>query len=557
MTQSARALELELARMKSEMEEMKAIIGAKDAELTTQKEAHTIAIKKATHDALMHANEGIPLVYIAELNVILPDGRFLVKYGETDNVVSREPQLRKLYGPIYFTKHYVCTQPHKYEQWLKRDKLFIKHKYSGTINGRRYEELLAVTQAEYKMIQRLMNRNIGMFNGLTAEQTLEKTRLETVVEIAKMTDPAVQMAMVDAFRTLLSTRSSHAPVQLSDHVSSQLISRSVSDNASDNDSDIIDMLPSDDVGQQPDIVRIADPYVVIPVGSSEHRLLPPQPKKKLGRPVKPKVPPPTDANTPLQCFLDECFDVGDPEGRTHVAIVRARHRLWRHSHVSRAETGVMIDFFKQRYNVVVEMDEGHDMRSSFYKGITMRPWVPKCVPATSASDSDIDAFVQDTCEPHVMGRVKTSDLWDAFVAWKQGDYSASPSERDRFISHMKRSFVYHTGVPTTKAGTGAAGFYGLYLSTATAECREVGYNRSPNTRGVVLKLDAGGSVVGVIDSQDAFAHGVAKKSSQHMCVMFTKCFENGMKGVEIGDGYTYMRAKDHEKMSVRSNVTSV
>lgn len=92
------------------------------------------------------------------------------------------------------------------------------------------------------------------------------------------------------------------------------------------------------------------------------------------------------------------------------------------------------------------------------------------------------------------------------------------------------------------------GFYGLYLTSATAECREVGWNRSPNTHSAVLKLDARGNVVGVIDSQDAFAHRVAKKSAQHMCVEFTRCFNDGMRGVMPGDGYAYMRQKDHATM---------
>jgi hypothetical protein len=113
--------------------------------------------------------------------------------------------------------------------------------------------------------------------------------------------------------------------------------------------------------------------------------------------------------------------------------------------------------------------------------------------------------------------------------------------------------VYHTGVPVTKDATGAPGVYGLYLATATAECREVGYNRSPNTHAAVLRLDALGDVVGTIDSQDAFAHNVAKKSPQHICKELTRCFKDGMKGLQLGDGYAYMRATDHATLLAARN----
>jgi hypothetical protein len=275
-------------------------------------------------------------------------------------------------------------------------------------------------------------------------------------------------------------------------------------------------------------------------------LFPPLPKKKLGRPPKVKVPPATDANTPLQRFLDECFDTTDPDGKTLVALVPARHRLWRRSHVIREEVTKMKVFFKERFDIRPEVDKEHDMTSSYYRGVTMRPWAP---PVAAGEAADVDAFVRESCELHVMGRARTNDLCDAFAAWKQErehGYTLTAKERARFISHMQESFVYDTGVPITKTAAGAPGFYGLYLNTATEECRSVGYNRSPNTRTAVLKLDALGNIVDTIDSQDAFAHNVMKKSSVHICNQLTTCFKDGMRGL-VHDGYCYMRASDHAK----------
>ena len=285
-----------------------------------------------------------------------------------------------------------------------------------------------------------------------------------------------------------------------------------------------------------------------------------QPKRKSGRPPKAKVAPATTAETPLQRFLDECFDCdespdeGHEKSRTHVAHVRARHRLWRQCHVGREETNAMVEFFKQRFDVVQEMDEGRDWTcSSFYLGLTMKPWV---LPAQAeGSDEEVHAFVRAECEVHVMGRARTSDLWDAFILWKQMQkqqqqpYDPTGAERARFITRMKAaSFVYHTGVPTTSSGIGTPGFYGLYLSTATDECREVGYNRSPNTHTAVVRLDEHGNVVATFESQDAFAQAVAKKSSQYVGKELARRFSDGMKGLTLGDGYVYMRASDHKNL---------
>jgi hypothetical protein len=286
-----------------------------------------------------------------------------------------------------------------------------------------------------------------------------------------------------------------------------------------------------------------------PMPDAVPELFPPPPKRKLGRPPKPKVAPPVDAATPLQRFLDECFDAALADGvgdaKTHVAHVRARHRLWRGCNVNREETAKMVDFFQQRFRVVQEMDEGHDIKCSFYVGLAMKPWAPPDVP-----DADVAAFVRERCEVHVMGRVRTVDLWDAFVAWRRdggataAPFEATTKERMAFLAAAKAAFVYHTGVPVDRSGIGGPGFYGLYLATATRECREVGYNRSPGTHAAIVKLDAKGNVVATIESQDVFAHRVAKMSAQHVCKELTRLFREGGKGMVLPDGYCYMRASD-------------
>ena len=373
-------------------------------------------------------------------------------------------------------------------------------------------------------------------DGWTAEQTLDKLRLEAL--------PETMQALTDAMKALPSISDTAARIDIERSIAN--IMRDLSRTAFAE--------PTVEPAAEPTAEPAAEP-------AAAPHLVPPQPKRKLGRPPRAKVPPAATADTPLQRFLDECFDLDGSSSssssssssgtaKTHVAHVRARHRLWRGSHVSRGETNDMVEFFKQRFAVVQEMDGGHDMTCSFYRGLAMKPWAPRPFPSPPSIERelplfrpDVDAFVREACEVHVMGRARTADLWTAFVAWKQAP--ASPKDRELFVAHMKTAFVYHTGVPIAKDAVGAPGFYGLYLATATEECREVGYNRSPNTHAAVLKLDALGNVVDTIESQDAFAHGVAKRSPQHICKELTKCFRNGMKGFMPGDGYAYMRAADH------------
>ena len=418
--------------------------------------------------------------------------------------------------------------------------------------------------------------------GWTAEQKLEKIRVQSLAEaiktvsmtIASITDPATRIdaekALVEALRSL--SRSMHTPA----------LGAESSDADSSEDDDERTLLDPSDITEPGAKSDISPPVSSVagssasasasvpdspsssaiteqPDATADVHLFPPQPKRKLGRPAKPKVQPATTADTPLQSFLDECFETS-ADGKTYVAYVKARHRLWRGCHVGREETSAMVDFFKQRFQTVQEMDEGHDMTCSFYKGLTMKPWVPDVVTGIAVPpDADIDAFVREACEVHVMGRVRKPDLWNAFIAWKRqqdaryeppakGPTGRPSKEEDLFFSHLKKTFVYHTGVDVKLDGEGASGLYGLYLATASKECREVGYNRSPNTHASVLKLDARGNVVATIDSQDAFAHDVVKKSSQHVCKELTKCFKDGMRGLMPGDGYAYMRAKDHAAM---------
>jgi hypothetical protein len=216
----------------------------------------------------------------------------------------------------------------------------------------------------------------------------------------------------------------------------------------------------------------------------------------------------------------------------------------------------MVSFFKARFQTVQQMDEDHNVTCSFYTGLRMKPWVlPEINNIPDIYQADVDEFVRDKCDVHIMGRVRTDDLYAAFTEWKNeqsADYRWTIQERVRIMTHFKAICVYYTGIAFTDDAKGEPGLYGIYLKTASAELRHIGYNRSPNTHSFVLKIDAQGNIIDRIESIDVFAYNVMKKSSAWASKQLSICFKDGMKGLILNDGYSYMKECDHATMLAAS-----
>lgn len=276
-------------------------------------------------------------------------------------------------------------------------------------------------------------------------------------------------------------------------------------------------------------------------------LFPQPPKKTLGRPPRAKLPLISNG-APLAIFLDECFTL-DPDSKTLTALVKARHRLWRRSNL-KEHTTELCTFFDLHFQNVKEIDVEHHMTSSYYKGISLKEWVPS-EPSIDVFHDDVDAFLREKCEVHVMGRVRTDNLLSSFLAWKGSNEAMTHKERQRVLKHVESSF-FRSMVPINKTAECGPGFFGLYLKSASDECREVGYNRSPNTRSAVLKLDSQGTVLTVYDSLQEFATNVIGKSNAYVCNQLTKCFADGMSGLVHTDGFSYMRCHDFQIRKLRA-----
>ena len=507
-------------------------------------ENHRVEMEKnrklSTHHALLKAYGNVPIVYLVEIGA-LEDGKILVKFGESDCFSKREPGLKREYGTIYLLDVFVCQQPHRYEQWLKKQPLFLKHRYNGLVNDRHSVEVLSLTSTDILAVSKFMKKHENIFG---SQESAEKIRLDTLdslksimSQIQTISDPTIRK---NAERSWAASFHALTPNSF--------------ENEEENDqSDILFVAPVINVDRveekdQSDILFVAPVINVDRVEENqvaEHALIPRPPPKKIGRPPKTRVQPTNDANTPLQRFLDDCFDVVEG-GKVHVVWVKARYQLWRNCYVKPKEADVAIKFFDDRFQRFQEWDEERDMKCSFYRGVTMRNWTPPDI-----VDPEISAFVDDTCVPHVMGRVRTKDLFNVYVSWKKKRGEECPTAlRDqlRFSNLMKSAFVYYTGVAVCSKATGAPGFYGLYLNnvvgvdglveSATRECRLIGYNRSTNTRNSMVKLDANGKIVDTLQSQDELAN-ILKRTTTHICHLL----EN--KDGIWHEGYRYMREKDY------------
>lgn len=520
--------------------------------------------KKEHHETLVKAFARRPLLYLGQVGV-LPDGRLLIKYGETDDIESRKAGHARSYGKAFtLLDVFPCSEPHMLEQWLSKQPEFKMRKYVGIVDGCNVREFVAVLPSEYPMLKQFIKKNLSAHSGWTIEQQLEKARYDGMSHLSSLacdmrviltsTLAATSMPSIDptsmaeigkevvGFIRDLRALVARPSFTTGDETRFGCDAKHIDEvNLRAEQEEHIEGRVENEEGEGMDLDPDESTTVVVQPAAESPELLPQPPKKLIGRPPKPKAPLASDG-APLSCFLDECF-ILDPEAKTLAAVVRARHRLWRRSN-SKEHTTELCAFFDAHFQNVKETDMEHFMTSSYYKGLSLKPWVPP-VPATDVFQADVEAFVRETCEVHVMGRVRTDDLLTCFAAWKGADNSMTYAEKQRVLQHLQASF-YRSMVPVAKSAECGPGFFGIYNNNATPECREVGYNRSPNTRSCMLKLDSKGDIVAVIDSLQEFAKSVVKKTSVHVCNQLTRCFADNMRGLVHTDGYSYMRAFDYQ-----------
>jgi hypothetical protein len=100
------------------------------------------------HDMLIEDNKGKYVLYFAEIGEPLDDGRMLVKYGETEDLIETELDLRAKYGTAYYVKMFAGMPPDTCQSSLGWHVYYKK-----PVNGIMDNKVLAVTQSEFKKVK--------------------------------------------------------------------------------------------------------------------------------------------------------------------------------------------------------------------------------------------------------------------------------------------------------------------------------------------------------------------------------------------------------------------
>ena len=504
--------------------------------------------KKYMHDALVEAYGDVPMVYLVDIGT--KDGNLIYKFGETDGFADRVKYLIREYGEAFLVKAYPCSQPHKYEQWLKKQDFFVKHKYLGTLNNssRKYEEVISIKPKEFATLTRFMAKHLSMFDGWTPAQKLQKLQLERLPEI---------LTSIPAALEAISDVQCRLDMEKSLLVYMQSIGDVAAVKKDEEEEDVAEEDAQADAGPSSAVPVLkaqdeAGPSTAVSVQVAGKLNMTKDAKPKMGRPPKQRNPDVDIEKVSLDRFLRECFTTEDPEAVTHVEYVKARLKLWRMEDVKPKEVDQMKKFFKARFSVVQRYDESVDMKCSMFLGLQMKPLSIDTDKLLEGQHEDIREFFVENCEVHIMGRAKTGDVFYEFMIWKK---ERDPSykvktmkcERDRIHQHLKAQFVHSQIAMDISPGNTVTGFRGFYLNSASEETRKVGYNKSPNTQHEVFKLnETTGEVVGSVKSQDELSRLIGT-SSQTVCNYLKNAFKE-RKPYFPGDGFGYMRKIDYDTL---------
>jgi hypothetical protein len=128
---------------------------AQCTELRIQLEAQVQdASCRARHDALVASNLDRPVVYLARVSS-RPDGRFLLKIGETNDIKQRVGDHRSEFGPTFVLLDVIsCIHAHRLEQQSFRLPELHGRKVTEPLgrSQREHREVFAITPAEYKRL---------------------------------------------------------------------------------------------------------------------------------------------------------------------------------------------------------------------------------------------------------------------------------------------------------------------------------------------------------------------------------------------------------------------
>ena len=167
--------------IQEESEEMKQQLQAASQRV----EAVERNIEVDRHSIIFQAHDKKRLVYIMKLQT-QPDGKFVIKIGETMDIKARCQAIAALYGGIRpcIMDVFPCEYNYEFEQFLHKNPVVQRYRYVGPINEKytSRETYLMTNMKSYEKIKRVIQHNLYKYHG----EDKDKLKWQMCLKMAEM-----------------------------------------------------------------------------------------------------------------------------------------------------------------------------------------------------------------------------------------------------------------------------------------------------------------------------------------------------------------------------------
>jgi len=129
------------------------------------------------HNALKQSFKNKDVLYLTKLKNY-DEHRFILKLGWSDNIDDRNRALSNNFGDSIFLNIFEVRNNITFESFLKRRPEIQRLRFEEEIQDVRSSETYLVTDDDYKMIIKIIKKNIGYYQGFNPSEYIEMKRLE-------------------------------------------------------------------------------------------------------------------------------------------------------------------------------------------------------------------------------------------------------------------------------------------------------------------------------------------------------------------------------------------
>lgn len=146
--------------------------------LRDTKETAAGSAAQSRHLALVETYAKIPITYLALMETLSED-EFILKIGSTNDINTRDPNLRTQFGHVQFLYVMAVRFNERFEKHLQKHPLMVPLKYTSPINGlSKSNETFKVNDDVFKKLKRIMKSEVLQFNCMSSEEELRMRELE-------------------------------------------------------------------------------------------------------------------------------------------------------------------------------------------------------------------------------------------------------------------------------------------------------------------------------------------------------------------------------------------